>query len=223
MIDTRHVATSQLYFGQYQHCLSFGMLYSGQMRKLDPERILADIRWKNTRNVGWFSFNRDLVPEIQEERTMAELACLELAAALRSSAEPFKRVCYWASQAIYSNDHAWLLHLSTLPGMTNQLLSTAVVSRPHNLVQLKQSDWAWRSYFREQHLDKPECARLRDFFHSRGDYFRITDSFRYRLAQPRFYMQRWQFVDHHSEADATMLTMFHPGLVRKTLPISVTK
>jgi len=223
MIDTRHVATSQLYFGQYQHCLSFGMLYSGQMRKLDPERILADIRWKNSRNVGWFSFSRDLVPEKQEERTMAELACLELASELRSSAEPFKRVCFWASQAIYSNDHAWLLHLSTLPGMTNQLISTAVVSRPHNQVQLKESKWAWRSYFREQHLDKPECARLRDFFHSRGDYFRITDSFRYRLAQPGFYMQRWQFVDHHSEADATMLTMFHPGLVRKTMPITVTK
>jgi hypothetical protein len=36
-------------------------------------------------------------------------------------------------------------------------------------------------------------------------------------------MQRWQFVDHHSEADATMLTMFKPGLIRKTLPITVTK
>jgi hypothetical protein len=221
MIDTRHVATSQLYFGQYQHCLSFGMLYSGQMRKLDPEKILANIRWKNLRNVGWFS--RDVMPEKQEERTVAELACLELASELRSAAEPFKRVCFWQSQAIYSNDHAWLLHLSTLPGMTNQLISTAVVSLPHNQVQLKQSAWAWRSYFREQHLDQPECAGLRDFFHSRGDYFRITDSFRHRLAQPKFYMQRWQFVDHHSESDATMLTMFRPGLVRKTIPITVTK
>jgi hypothetical protein len=90
MIDTRHVATSQLYFGQYQHCLSFGMLYSGQMRSLDPEKILANIRWKNSRNVGWFS--RDLLPEKQEERTMAELACLELASELQSPAEPFKRV-----------------------------------------------------------------------------------------------------------------------------------
>jgi hypothetical protein len=221
MIDTRHVATSQLYFGQYQHCLSFGMLYSGQMRSLDPERIMADIRWKTSRNVGWFS--QDRVPEKQEERTMAELACLELASELRSAAEPFKRVCYWASQAIYSNDHAWLLHLSTLPGMTNQLLSTAVVSLPHNQVQLKESKWAWRSYFREQHMDESATAGLRDFFHSRGDYFRITDSFRYRLKQPKFYMQRWQFVDHHSEADATMLTMFRPGLLRKTIPITVTK
>jgi hypothetical protein len=221
MIDTRHVATSQLYFGQYQHCLSFGMLYSGQMRKLNPEQILANIRWKNSRNVDWFS--QDRVPEIQEERTMAELACLELASELRSAAEPFKRVCYWASQAIYSNDHAWLLHLSRLPGMTNQLLSTAVVSLPHNQVQLKESKWAWRSYFREQHMDQPECARLRDFFHSREDYFRITDSFQHRLAQSRFYMQRWQFVDHHTEADITMLTMVHPGLVRKTIPITVTK
>jgi hypothetical protein len=221
MIDTRHVATSQLYFGQYQHCLSFGMLYSGQMRKLDPEKILANIRWKNSRNLGWSVFGQ--LPEKKEERTAAELACLELANELRFAAEPFKRVCYWASQAIYSNDHAWLLHLSRLPGMTNQLLSTAVVSLPHNQVQLKESKWAWRSYFREQHLDKPECARLRDFFYSRGDYFRITDSFRHRLAQPRFYMQRWQFVDHHSEADATMLAMFQPGLVRKTMPITVTK
>lgn len=221
MIDTRHVATSQLYFGQYQHCLSFGMLYSGQMRKLDPERILANIRWKNSRNVGWFSL--DLLPEKQEERTVAELTCLELAAELRSAAEPFKRVCFWQSQAIYSNDHAWLLHLSELPGMTNQLISTAVVSLPHNQVQLKESKWAWRSYFREQHMDEQATAGLRDFFHSRGDYFRITDSFRYRLKQPKFYMQRWQFVDHHSEADATMLTMFRPGLIRKTMPITVTK
>jgi hypothetical protein len=221
MIDTRHVATSQLYFGQYQHCLSFGMLYSGQMRKLDPEQILANIRWKNSRNVGWFSL--DLMPEKQDERTMAELACLELASELRAAAEPFKRVCHWASQAIYSNDHAWLLRLAQLPGMTNQLLSTAVVSRPHNQVQLKESNWAWRSYFREQHLDPGVTARLRDFFHNRGDYFRLTDSFRWRLSTSAFYLQRWQFVDHHSEADATMLTMFHPGLIRKTMPITVTK
>ena len=222
MIGTRHVATSQLYFGQYQHCLSFGMLYSSQMRSLDPEKILANIRWKNSRNVGWFSQDR-LLEKIQEERTMAELACLELASELQSAAEPFKRVCYWASQAIYSNDHAWLLHLSTLPGMTNQLISTAVVSLPHNQVQLKESKWAWRSYFREQHMYEPATARLRDFFHSRGDYFRITDSFQHRLKQPKFYMQRWQFVDHHTEADATMLTMFRPGLLRKTIPITVTK
>jgi hypothetical protein len=221
MIDTRHVATSQLYFGQYQHCLSFGMLYSGQMRKLDPERIMSEIRWKNLKNVGWFS--RDLLPREQEEKTMAELACLELASELRSAAEPFKRVCYWASQAIYSNDHAWLSRLAQFPGMTNQLISTAVVSLPHNQVQLKESKWAWRSYFREQHLDESATARLRDFFHSREDYFRITDSFRHRLAQPRFYMQRWQFVDHHSETDATMLSLIQSELIRKTIPITVTK
>jgi hypothetical protein len=221
MIDTRHVATSQLYFGQYQHCLSFGMLYSGQMRKLDPEKILANIRWKNSRNLGWSVFGQ--LPEKKEERTAAELACLELAAELRSAAEPFKRVCFWQSQAIYSNDHAWLLHLSRLPGMTNQLISTAVVSLPHNQVQLKESKWAWRSYFREQHMDESATVCLRDFFHSRGDYFRITDSFQRRLKKPHFYMQRWQFVDHHTEADATMLTMFRPGLIRKTIPITVTK
>jgi len=221
MIDTRHVATSQLYFGQYQHCLSFGMLYSGQMRNLDPEEILANIRWKNSKTVGWFS--QDRAPFTQEERTVAELACLVLASELRSAAEPFRRMCYWASQSIYSNDHAWLTRLAQLPGMSNQLLSTAVVSRPHNQIQLKQSDWAWRSYFREQHLDQTATAHLRDFFHSRGDYFRITESFQHRLAQTKFYMQRWQFVDHHSEADVTMLTMFQPGLVRKTIPITVTK
>jgi hypothetical protein len=171
--------------------------------------------------VGWFS--QDRVPEKKEERTVAELACLELAGELRSAAEPFRRVCYWASQAIYSNDHAWLTRLAQFPGMSNRLLSTAVVSLPHNQVQLKESKWAWRSYFREQHMDEQATAGLRDFFHSRGDYFRITDSFRYRLKKSKFYMQRWQFVDHHSEADATMLTMFHPGLVRKTMPITVTK
>jgi hypothetical protein len=191
------------------------------MHKLDPEQILANIRWKNSRNVDWFS--QDLLPEVQEERTMAELACLELASELRSAAEPFKRVCYWASQAIYSNDHAWLTRLVQFPGMTNQLISTAVDSLPHNQIQLKESKWAWRSYFREQHMDEPATAQLRDFFRSRGDYFRVTDTFLYRLAQRHFYMQRWQFVDHHSESDITMLTMFHPGLIRKTIPIIVTK
>jgi hypothetical protein len=221
MTDTRNVATSQLYFGQYQYCLSFGMLYSAQMRKLDPERILTNIRWQNSKIMGYI--NRQNVIADQSDLAATELACLELTAELLSAAEPFRRVCQWQSQAIYSNDHAWLLHLSKLPGMTNQLISTAVVSRPHNQIQLKQSDWTWRSYFREQRLDQPEAARLRDFFHSRGNYFRLTDLFRHRLAQPAFYMQRWQFVDHHTEADATMLTMFMPGLVRKTVPITVTK
>jgi hypothetical protein len=221
MIATRNVATSQLYFGQYQYCLSFGMMYSAQMRKLDPERILTNIRWKNSRVVGYI--NQKNMIATQPDLAAAELACLELAAELLSAAEPFRRVCQWQSQAIYSNDHAWLLHLSKLPGMTNQLISTAVVSRPHNQIQLKQSNWAWRSYFQEQRLDQPATARLRDFFHSRGNYFRLTDLFRHRLELPAFYMQRWQFVDHHTEADVTMLTMFMPGLVRKTVPITVTK
>lgn len=221
MIATRNVATSQLYFGQYQYCLSFGMMYSAQMRNLQPERILTNIRWKNSRVVGYV--NRNQMFADQEELAAAELACLELAAELRSVAEPFRRVCQWQSQAIYSNDHAWLLRLAEFPGLDHQLISTAVVSRPYNQVQLKQSAWAWRSYFREQRLDQPETARLRDFFHSRGNYFRLTDSFQHRLAQPAFYMQRWQFVDHHTEADVTMLTMFMHGLVRKTIPITVTK
>ena len=220
MIATRNVATSQLYFGQYQYCLSFGMLHSAQMRNLMPERILANIRWKRTRVLG---YSRYILPADQEETTADELACLKLAAELRSAASPVKRVCYWESQAIYSNDRAWLERLAKFPGMYNQLISTAVVSRPHNQIQLKQSAWAWRSYFREQRLSQLEIARLHDFFHSRGNYFRLTDSFQHHLARPRFYMQRWQFVDHHTEADVTMLTMFMPGLVRKTIPITVTK
>lgn len=216
MIATRNVATSQLYFGQYQHCLSFGMLYSAQMRELRPERIRTNIRWKN-------SVNQNQTSADQEALAAAELACLELAANLRSAAEPFRRVCQWESQAIYSNDRAWLLHLAKFSGLYHQLLSTAVVSRPYNQIQLKQSAWAWRSYFQERRLTQSETVRLRDFFHSRGNYFRLTDSFRHRLAQPAFYMQRWQFVDHHTEADVTMLTMFMPGLVRKTVPITVTK
>jgi hypothetical protein len=221
MIATRNVATSQLYFGQYQYCLSFGMLYSAQMRNLRPERILTNIRWKNSRVVEYV--NRNQTSADRAALAAAELACLELAAELRSAAEPFRRVCQWESQAIYSNDCAWLLHLAEFPGLHHQLLSTAVISRPHNQVQLKQSAWAWRSYFRERRLDQPETARLRDFFHSRGNYFRLTDSFQHRLAKPAFYMQRWQFVDHHTEADVTMLTMFMHGLVRKTIPITVTK
>ena len=220
MIDTRNVATSQLYFGQYQYCLSFAMPHSSQMRDLDPVKIVRNLRWKHVR---WRSNHFAEADEVLDAQKAAdEIACLKLAAELRSATEPFRRVCYWSSQAIYSNNLAWLEQLGQLPGIQRQLISTAVVSRPHNQVQLRESAWGWRSYFKEQQINKADTARLREFFHSRGDYFRLTDSFIHRLELAAFTMQRWQFVDHHSESDVTMLTMFMPGLVRKTMPI-VTK
>lgn len=129
-----------------------------------------------------------------------------------------KQIIHSHSVYVYANDPAALQRLVRAGDdyVWGAQFSQAQLTRPQGVVQLKESKYQYRTYFRERYQD---TEPLRKFLKNRTDCFGYTREFGRRLNDYRFYVQRHQFVDHHSAADALMLNMVCADIVRETLPI----
>lgn len=129
-----------------------------------------------------------------------------------------KQIIHSHSVHVYANDPAALKRLVRAGDdyVWGARFQQAQLTRPQGVVQLKESKYQYRTYFRERYQD---TEPLRKFLKNRTDCFGYTREFGRRLNDYRFYVQRHHFVDHHSAADAVMLNMVCADIVRETLPI----
>ena len=129
-----------------------------------------------------------------------------------------KQVIHSHTIYVYANDPVALKRLVRAGDdyVRDAQFQQARLTRPQGVVQLKESRYQYRTYFRERYQD---TEPLRKFLKTRTDCFGYTREFERRLNDCRFYVQRHHFVDHHSAADALMLNMVCADIVRETLPI----
>jgi hypothetical protein len=158
--------------------------------------------------------HKQISPEYQDHM-------LALCDFLNTVSVPYKRVVYSDWQYFYSNHCGFFADLEQMSGVHNVTYSKAAAILPPNTVVLQQSDYQWRSYFRERWYTTQETQTLRDFLLSRPSQFKITDLQRRRMGHKHFYISRSLFVDHHDQRDAFLLNMVLPGCMRKTMPIVV--
>jgi hypothetical protein len=85
-------------------------------------------------------------------------------------------------------------------------------------VVLKESNYQWRTYFRERSWRNDQIKTLGKFLLARPEQFSVTPNWSRRLKNGS-YLSRGFFVDHHDEQDALLINMALPGAVRKTMPI----
>lgn len=129
-----------------------------------------------------------------------------------------KQVIHSHSIYVYANNPAALRRLVKAGDdyVWGAQFSQARLTRPQGVVQLKESKYQYRTYFKERYQD---TEPLRKFLKNRTDCFGYTREFGRRLLDYKFYVQRHHFVDHHSASDAVMLNMVCADIVRETLPI----
>ena len=215
---------SSLYYAQYEWCITINISEANCLRYLEPAEFTRAIRnakhWAE--NDKW----TDRAWSITKETALYETRDL-----LLSETEPFKTVVSFNTVSIYTNhpDLADRLINIDNDGVRLRLVRQAAITRPAGVVQLRESQYAYRTYFRERKYGLEQRTMLANFLNSRKDTLHPCDAltawleggsgFRYN----RNYSRAHYFVDHDHPNEGTMLSLVMPGIVRKTMPIQTTK
>jgi hypothetical protein len=207
------VDRSCLFFDQFGYSAMFHMRYAHLLRYQDIVKA-AEIRnqWHRNRSWGTHGANIDQITNTHISHAQ------DMQRHLANFGADNKQVIHSHSVYVYSNDPAALQRLVRAGDdyILGAQFSQARLTRPQGVVQLKESKYQYRTYFRERYQD---TEPLRKFLKNRTDCFGYTREFGRRLLDYKFYVQRHHFVDHHSASDAVMLNMVCADIVRETLPI----
>jgi len=211
----KSLARDKLFFDQYRYSMRFKFANSGRMRVLTHDAINTSVHWARAMSA--------LNPSIQvNDDTKSRL--LVMCDLLNSITVPYKRIVYSDWQYFYTNDPEFFALIEQVPGVQHVSYSEVEVTKPRDTVVLKESQYQWRTYFRDRWYQPEQTATFINFLLSRSQQFRVTDLQRRRMEHNKyFYVTRSMFVDHHDQRDALLLNLAVPGCVRKTLPIVVTQ
>ena len=216
---------SSLYYDQYKWCITINISEAPCLRYLDAnrfERAIVNAKY-------WAENDRwtDRSWSVTKETALRETRDVLLA-----ETAPFKTVVSFNTVCIYTNQRQLSDRLTALgnDGIHMRLVRRAVISKPANVVQLQESQYAYRTYLRERKYTKDQRDMLANFLNSRRDTLRVSPaldnwangkSIGYILNLN--YSRSYYFVDHDHPNEGTMLSLVLPGIVRKTMPIETTK
>ena len=191
------------------------MRYAHLVRCRSPQEIVkaAKIRNQWFRNRTWGG-NNDIDTINAAHITNTQ----DMHAHLTNLGVDNKQIIHSHSIHVYANDPAVLQRLVRAGDdyVWGARFQQAQLTLPADVVQLKESQYQYRTYFKERYNN---TESLRKFLKDRTDCFGYTREFGLRLRDFKFYVQRHHFVDHHSASDALMLNLVCADVVRKTLPI----
>jgi hypothetical protein len=217
---------SSLYYAQYEWCITINISEAGCLRYLDAAEfgraISSAKHWAE--NDRW----TDRAWSITKET-----ALYETREVLLSETEPFKTVVSFMTVSIYTNHRGLADRLVELgnDGVRVRLVRQAVLTKPADVVQLRESKYAYRTYFKERKYSLDQRHMLANFLNARKDTLRPCDSLMSWLTSGvsagfvlnRNYSRAHYFVDHDHPNEGTMISLVMPGIVRKTMPIQTTK
>jgi len=217
---------SSLYYNQYEWCITINISEAACLRNLEPGRFEAAIR-----NAKYWAENdrwTDRAWSITKETALRETREV-----LLSETVPFKTVVSFNTVSIYINHRGLadrLIHLDN-DGVRVRLVRQAVISLPVGVVQLQESKYAYRTYFRERKYTYDQRLMLANFLNSRKDTLQpcgslmawLTIGMSSGYVLNRNYSRAHYFVDHDHPNEGTMLSLVMPGIVRKTMAIETTK
>jgi hypothetical protein len=209
------VERSCLFFNQFEYSAAFHMRYAHLVRFRSALDIVkaAEVRNQWLRNRAWGN-NTGTDTITSTHISNAQDMHLHL---MNFGAE-HKQIIHSHSIYVYANNPAALRRLVQAGNdyIWGAQFQQAQITRPLGVVQLKESKYQYRTYFKERYQD---TEPLRKFLKNRTDCFGYTREFGRRLLDYKFCVQRHNFVDHHSASDAVMLNMVCADIVRETLPI----
>ena len=216
---------SSLYYAQYEWCITINISEANCLRYLEPAEFTRAIRnakhWAE--NDKW----TDRAWSITKETALYETRDL-----LLSETEPFKTVVSFNTVSIYTNHPDLADRLINLDndGVRLRLVRQAAITRPAGVVQLRESQYAYRTYFRERRINLEQRNMLANFLNSRQGTLRVSTALDNWVngkfigyVRNHSYSRAHYFIDHDHPNEGTMLSLVMPGIVRKTMPIETTK
>lgn len=209
------VDRSCLFFDQFEYSVAFHMRYAHLARCRSGQEIVKAAATRNqwARNTGW-GRGSNIDPITNTHISQAQ----DMHYHLTNLGIEHKQVIHSHSIHVYANNPAALCRLAKAGDdyIWGVQFQQARLTLPQGVVQLKESKYQYRTYFKERYQN---TESLRKFLKDRTDCFGYTKEFKLRLNDFKFYLQRHHFVDHHNAADALMLNLVCADVVRETLPI----
>ena len=216
---------SSLYYAQYEWCITINISEASCLRYLETVRFEAAVR-----NAKYWAENdkwTDRAWSMTKETALRETRDL-----LLSETAPFKTVVSFNTVCIYTNNRRMADRLIDLgnDAVRLRLVRQAVLTKPANVVQLRESKYAYRTYFKERKYSLDQRNMLANFLNSRRDTLRVSSALD-NWVNGKFigyirnhsYSRAHYFVDHDHPNEGTMISLVMPGIVRKTMPIETTK
>ena len=215
---------SSLYYDQYKWCITINISEAPCLRHLGSAQFESAIR--NAKIWAEKDVWTDRSWSVTKENALRETRDV-----LVTETQPFKTVVSFNTVSIYTNRRGLADRLIDLgnDGIHMRLVREAVISKPAGVIQLQESRYAYRTYFRERRYTRDQRDILKNFLDSRRNTLRvspalsdwITGNVGYILNLN--YSRSHFFVDHDHPNEGTMLSLVMPGIVRKTMPIETTK
>jgi len=217
---------SSWYYDQYEWCVTFNIAEANCLRYLDSKKFEQALhsakKWRQE-IVSYAQLPSERWTD-EKERTLRRARDCLLA-----ETEPFKTVVGYNTVCIYTN-HPVLADRLETDGFELRLVRQARVTKPANVVQLRESQYAYRTYFRERRINLEQRNMLANFLNSRRDTLRVSTALDNWVngkfigyVRNHSYSRAHYFVDHDHPNEGTMLSLVMPGIVRKTMPIQTTK
>ena len=205
----------RLFYSRYEHSVRFQMVEASALRGLNPARIDRVITMRRSfRSIITWSTEKKIHITDEQVKNLHSLCAL-----LSQAAEPYKLVvsgdCAW----IYANSWEFLKILTRSPGIVQPRYSRAVVDRPVDTMILKNPKHAQRSYFKEQAVGPVQKEQLIAFFNNHRDNIRLSPSLVKWLQWPTRRIYSYFFVDYDHGSWPLMISLVHPGLIRKTVQL----
>jgi len=212
------VSRDRLYFDSYEYCVQFKLQELSALRSKDHEQLefyleaRKDMRQKNWGGV-WRDYGQ-VYPITQQVKQNCHL----LYNALESINSKYKLVINSNIGHIYTNSLVSIDDILYSPGVTILKVSRAVVNRPKDTIVRKNSQYAFRLYFKNQSISSTEKEHLRNFLAAQSA--RISPTFYdFLYTRPWTYLSDTFFVDFNDKSFVTMLHLVTPMKVKKILTI----
>lgn len=220
-----------MFYDRFQYCISFGLAEISCLREqeLDCARIrhMLDRRkqWRKVAHQRW----NGQKPNAQQSRLWNEITeeveqnLYDFADILRNSGVDLKLVvssnCGW----VYTNSLELIGELKPMRMLTGKKYSEAVIDRPKNTILLKNPQHQFRSYFKITKITSDQKDMLINFLNNQRAGIRVSPALETWTTSAFHRTQDYFFVDHDEMSWLTMLSLVHPGIIRKTLQIVTAK
>lgn len=209
------VLRDRLFYDVHEYCVSFGMIEASALRGLDPVRIDRVITMRRSfRSIITWSSEKKISITDQHVDDLHTL-CLFLLQA----AEPFKLVLSGDRAWVYANSLEFLKTVTQSPGTIRPRYTRATIDRPVDTIVLKNPRHTQRSYFKEQAVNPIQKEQLIAFFNNHQDNVRLSPSLVKWLQWPTRRIYSYFFVDYDHHSWPLMISLVHPGLIRKTVQL----
>lgn len=240
------VVASQLFYGLYRYCVRFSIRYLSCLRGIEPDldtycAVVAQrfeyrtrsgrlpevwrtkrygVPWHTTAVKSWAAASK------QSDITEYLANLLDLTKTVHSLAPHIKFVCMGDFGYLYTNDAASLARFQNKTYLEGLHYREVKPDRVPGVITLLNSDYAYRTFFRNRYLTTERRQLVANFLINNRDGIRISPSLtRWLEGKLSSYRQNWlesyYFFDHLTAHEPMMLNLASPGLVRQTLPIHV--